>query len=164
MDGISSHGPRDSRFDADFAANISRYFNSSAPHIWVMLNRIVSASKAEMAYSMREEGNPCCLSAMTSSIVKWPFGDLNRYKGVDAHAIDATRSAGVGTGRKLQMTTDDSQSAPQRHTEIPKPSDVPVPNICPAVSVVVPNYNHARFLSKRLESILRQLIDRKSVV
>ena len=80
MDGISSHGPGDSRFDADFTANISRYFNSSAPHNWVVLNRIVSASKAEMAYAMREEGNPCCLSAMTFSIVKWPFGNLNRYK------------------------------------------------------------------------------------
>ena len=80
MDGISGHGRRDPRFDADFTANISRYFNLSAPHIWVVLNRIVSASKAEMAYAMREEGNPCCLSAMTFSIVKWPFGNLNRYK------------------------------------------------------------------------------------
>jgi glycosyltransferase involved in cell wall biosynthesis len=26
----------------------------------------------------------------------------------------------------------------------------------PTVSVVVPNYNHARFLRKRIESILRQ--------
>ena len=26
----------------------------------------------------------------------------------------------------------------------------------PAVSVIVPNYNHARFLPKRIESVLRQ--------
>src|ERR1035437_5069778 len=80
MDGISSHARRDPRFDADLIANIARYFNSSAPHIWVVLNRIDSAFKADMAYILREEGNPCYLSAMTSSIVKWPFGDLNRYK------------------------------------------------------------------------------------
>jgi glycosyltransferase involved in cell wall biosynthesis len=80
MDGISGHGRRDLRFEADRIANITRYFDLSAPHRWVVLNRIDSASKADMAYAQREEGNPSYLSTMTSSIVKWPFGDVNRYR------------------------------------------------------------------------------------
>ena len=80
MDGISGHGHRDSRFYADLAANISQYFDLSAPHLRIVLSRIDSALKADLAYSLRKADNPGYLSALTSSIVKWPFGDVNRYK------------------------------------------------------------------------------------
>jgi hypothetical protein len=42
--------------------------------------RFFSNVDADKAYALREAGDPAALSAMTSSILRWPFGYLKRYK------------------------------------------------------------------------------------
>jgi hypothetical protein len=80
VDGFSGQGRIDPLFDAEVTANILRYFNLSGPLKWIALSRIHSAYKAETAFSLRGRGAAGYLGAMTSSILQWPFGDVNRYK------------------------------------------------------------------------------------
>jgi hypothetical protein len=47
---------------------------------WIVGLRIHSESETERAFALRKRGDNACLAAMTSSILQWPFGDLNRYK------------------------------------------------------------------------------------
>ena len=78
--GGFSGGKRDQVFDADMAANVSRYFNPLNPMARIGYSYVHSAKGADLAYSLRENGDERCLSVMTTSILQWPFGDITRYK------------------------------------------------------------------------------------
>jgi glycosyltransferase involved in cell wall biosynthesis len=80
MGGVSNQGIPDLLFRAEVLDNISRYFNPWDPQVWIGRSRIRSERVADKAYSLREKGNRGYLSAMTSSILQWPFGDVVRYK------------------------------------------------------------------------------------
>jgi hypothetical protein len=52
----------------------------SRPVRWIVNLRIDSESDTERAYRLRKRGDTACLVAMTCSILRWPLGDLNRYR------------------------------------------------------------------------------------
>ena len=52
----------------------------SRPVRWIVNSRIDSESDTERAYRLRKRGDTACLVAMTCSILRWPLGDLNRYR------------------------------------------------------------------------------------
>ena len=54
--------------------------NLSGHSNWRAYFRVHSLYNAEQAYSLRNAADPRYLSVMTTSILQWPLGDLNRYK------------------------------------------------------------------------------------
>lgn len=50
------------------------------PSRWFAPAIYFSQHNVDLAYLLREAGDPTALSVMTSSILQWPFGDLTRYK------------------------------------------------------------------------------------
>jgi glycosyltransferase involved in cell wall biosynthesis len=52
----------------------------SGPEKWIAASRFTSMYDTERAYALREAGDRGYLARMTSSIIRWPFGDGNRYK------------------------------------------------------------------------------------
>ena len=69
-----------------YQENMSVYRAHVVPHLtgprrWIAPARYFSPLNADIAYLLREKGDPRCLSVMTASILQWPFGDLTRYKG-----------------------------------------------------------------------------------
>jgi glycosyltransferase involved in cell wall biosynthesis len=68
-----------------WAKNAKTYREQVVPQLhvpdrWIAPARYFSGYKVEIAYSLRDKGDPRCLSVMTASILQWPFGDFTRYK------------------------------------------------------------------------------------
>jgi glycosyltransferase involved in cell wall biosynthesis len=47
---------------------------------WIASARYKSNDEFDIACILRERGDPGCLGVMTSSIIRWPFADPQRYK------------------------------------------------------------------------------------
>lgn len=47
---------------------------------WITYNKYQSAIEVNVAYTMREQGNPAHLAMMARSLIHWPFNDKHRYK------------------------------------------------------------------------------------
>jgi hypothetical protein len=55
------------------------------PHLpiltgWITYFKFLSEREVDVAYSLREQGNPAYLALMARSILHWPFNDFHRYK------------------------------------------------------------------------------------
>jgi glycosyltransferase involved in cell wall biosynthesis len=47
---------------------------------WAMYLKYLSEKEGDVAYTLREQGNPAHLAMMTRSVLHWPFNDPYRYK------------------------------------------------------------------------------------
>ena len=64
---------------------MSIYKRLVLPHLprltgWITYFKYLSDHEVDVAYALREQGNPAHLAMMARSVLHWPFNDLHRYK------------------------------------------------------------------------------------
>jgi glycosyltransferase involved in cell wall biosynthesis len=79
------HGQNTSMDMAWFDECMEVYGRLVRPHLpratgWITYLKFLSEHEGDLAYTLREQGNPAHLAMMTRSILHWPFNDPHRYK------------------------------------------------------------------------------------
>ena len=79
------HGANTSKHMAWFEECMEIYRRLVLPYLpratgWITYFKFLSEHKGDVAYTLREQGNPAHLAMMARSVLRWPFNDPYRYK------------------------------------------------------------------------------------